>query len=196
MLYLAILMIFLAAAGSPVQTAINTNMGQYVKHPLLATFISFSVSTILILFLTLATCHTLVPDAETAAGIPWWGWLGGVMGLVGVTLLVVIFPKLGGVQTVLLPMLGMTVTSMVIDNLGLFGCERIPFEIKNLAGLAVVIGGLFLYTSGKSAEQSSGNGGWVYRVLGLVVGVAFAIQPAINGFMTGRLCSAIFASWL
>lgn len=192
MLYLAIIIIFLASLCSPVQTAVNTKMSSYVHSPLLSAFVSFFVSTVIVAVMALATCHTLWPAREIAAQVPWWGWQGGAAGVLGVTLLVIVFPKLGGVQTVLLPMLGMTVTGLLSDTFGWFGYDAVPLEPNALAGLVIVIAGLFLYTD----KNDRGSGGWLYRLLGLVAGIAFSVQAAMNGFLTVEFGSAVFSTWI
>lgn len=196
MLYLFILIAFVGAACSPLQTAVNSKMSQIVRSPLLSAFISFIVSTVIVGGITLAADHTLLPDATVAAALPWWGWLGGVLGVVGVTLLIVIFPKLGGVQTVLLPMLGITLTSMLIDTFGWCGYEAQSIQTARIVGLLFVIIGLVLYTMPAKDQGSKVHTPWVYRLFGIVVGVMFALQPAVNGYVATQCGSSFFASWL
>ena len=51
---------------------------------------------------------------------PWWIWIGGALGVIYLTGNIVLFPKLGSVQTVIMPILGQIVMSMLIDNFGWF----------------------------------------------------------------------------
>lgn len=193
MLFIFVLIVFLASVCSPVQTAINNKMTQYVQSPLLAAFVSFFVSTVLIACIIAFNGQSLSPFTEFIGRIPFWQWLGGVMGLVGVTLLVVIFPKLGGVQTVLIPMLGMLLTSFVIEMFGFFGYAHKIIEADDFIGFVCIVAALWLYATdtGKAVSHA-----WLYRFLGLVVGVAFALQPVMNSQLAVWYQSSTFASWL
>lgn len=193
MLFLYILIVFLASVGSPVQTAINNKMTQYVHSPLLAAFVSFFVSTILIACIIASGGRSLSPFTEFMGSIPLWQWLGGVMGLTGVTLLVIIFPKLGGVQTVLIPMLGMLLTSSAVEMFGWLGYAHKIIEVDDFIGFICIVAALWLYATdtGKPVQHA-----WLYRFLGLIVGVAFALQPVMNSQLAVWYQSSMFASWI
>ena len=56
-----------------------------------------------------------------AAGEPWWVWIGGIIEVVFVSGKVTIFPKLGMVETIVIPFLGQVMMALAIDHLALFG---------------------------------------------------------------------------
>ncbi|WP_207999175.1 DMT family transporter [Macrococcus lamae] len=62
----------LIGIGVPVQTAVNSRLRSYVLSPFVASFISFSVGTLLLAVMTLLTKHTLLFNAELFSTAPVW----------------------------------------------------------------------------------------------------------------------------
>ena len=119
--YIGILLILLAGIGNPVQTAVNSRLRFALGTPLISSTVSFTVGLLVLMVLTLVTCDSLLVPASVTSQVPWWAWGGGVVGAVMLTALIVVFPKLGGVLTVLLPMIGQIFLSILIDTFGWFG---------------------------------------------------------------------------
>ena len=55
-----------------------------------------------------------------AFGEPLWIWFGGLLGVVALTGNILLFPHLGAVQTVVLPIAGQIMMGVVIDHFGFF----------------------------------------------------------------------------
>jgi bacterial/archaeal transporter family-2 protein len=68
-----------AGAALPVQAGINARLATYVGGPLRASMISFAIGTVALALLALIATRGLVSTAR-ASEVPWWGWLGGVVG--------------------------------------------------------------------------------------------------------------------
>lgn len=198
--YIAILLILLAGIGNPVQTAVNSRLRFALGTPLISSTVSFTVGLLVLALLTLLTCGTLFVPASVASQVPWWAWGGGVIGAVMLTALIVVFPKLGGVLTVLLPMIGQIFLSILIDTFGWFGTEPIPLSVPRVAGLLLVTAGLVCYVVGKGRQEDSGSGakgvGIVWLVAGVLIGFCFAIQPVMNGVLATVLSSSVHASFI
>jgi transporter family-2 protein len=77
-------------------------------------------------------------------GASWPLYLGGLYGFTVIAALAIAFPRLGGAWTIALLVLGQGVMALTIDHLGLFGQPRDPISIARLAGVALVIAGVFL----------------------------------------------------
>ena len=99
--------IFFLGVLTPIQTAANSRMRQSVISPFIASLVSFFVGTIFLLIVTFFEKGGILIDRDLFAMLPWWAWLGGICGLWGLTVHIIIFPKLGAIQTALMPMLGL-----------------------------------------------------------------------------------------
>lgn len=185
------------AVGSviPAQTAVNARLRGSIGAPLPATFISFTVA--LLCALTLAFITTGFSwDFAAAAQEPWWVWIGGVMGTVFLTGSVVLFPKLGSVETVVIPILGQVIMALVIDQFGLFGSPQSHVSLVRLLGAAVVIAGIVsIHVLGRKGIEGRADGGslWAWRAFGVFMGMCSASQTAANGYLGTVLGSSIQA---
>ena len=192
-----ILLILIAGLLNPIQTGINSMLRERLRTPILSSTISFIVGLTCLAILTLVTCGYLFPEKNTLDQIPWWAWCGGVMGAIGLTGNILLFPKLGGVLTVLFPMLGQIVMSVLIDSFGWFGTSAIPFDAGRIIGLCLVIGGLLLYMNGKRGQNKATDGSVLYwSMLGILSGFTFAIQPVMNGRLAVAFSSSIQSAFI
>ena len=75
---------------------------------------------------------------------PPWLWLNGAMGAIVVTTITFPAPRIGTFATIGLLIAGQLAMGVLIDALGLFGLERIPFTWQRGAGLALLAAGALL----------------------------------------------------
>jgi transporter family-2 protein len=143
MFWLFLLVAFLAGFVFPVQAGINAQLRQWIGHPLLAAFVSFSVGT-----LVLAVCPTAFglsfPGWQAIKLIPWWAWTGGVLGVVSVVSSIVLAPRLGAAALIATMVAGQMMASMLLDHLGLLGFRLHPITVSRLIGAGMLIGGVWL----------------------------------------------------
>lgn len=116
MIFLFMLFGVLAGIILANQNPVNAYLRVFVISPYVASLISFSIGTLYIGIVTLATGHPLLPTGAQIAANPWWLWLGGVIAAIYLTSNILLFPKLGAVQTVILPILGQVLMGTVIDS--------------------------------------------------------------------------------
>ena len=192
MIYL--LLIFLLGVMTPIQTAANSRLRQSVVSPLVASLVSFSVGTVYLAVATAIQCGSFFIAAETFGNLPWWAWLGGVCGLYGLTVNIVIFPKLGSVQTALMPMLGQIGMGMLIDTFGWFRSAANPFTWLRLAALAMILAGVCMVVM-KKGERSAGSKLLPWQLVGVSGGAIFAMQPPMNSLLSAELASAVHAAF-
>lgn len=195
----------LIGIGTPVQTAINSRLRSYVISPYLASLVSFGVGIVFLFFMLLATKHTVLIPREIFLSQPWWVWFGGVFAVGGLTGYVLLFPYLGGVQTVVMPMLGQILMGILIDSFGWFDSLQIPFSISRASGIALVIAGIFIVIMlGGLLKKKEGtlpsaskevNRKWMWQILGVLTGMMIAIQSSINGRLATALDSATHAAF-
>lgn len=190
---LAVLLGIFAGALLPVQTSVNTRLRMAVGAPLLASLISFTVGTTALFLVFWLSSGRLLPDFSTTAGHPWWIFSGGALGVVVLTGNILLFPRLGSVQTVILPVAGQIFTGLLIDALGLFNSAQIGLSPARLSGaLAVLLGALLVVGVIRDRHrEATGGGNWLWRGFGLLMGVCGATQTAVNGQLGTLLGSAV-----
>src|SRR5699024_10155935 len=135
---------------------------------------------------------------------PFWLWIGGLLGVIYLTSNILLFPKLGSVQTVIMPILGQIIMGLIIDNFGLFGSLVQPLNWSRIVGAILVVIGvigavsinqIIVYRHKKFVPEKSNNL-WFYRLIGIVMGMFSATQTAINGHLRIVLNSSVKAAFV
>lgn len=110
---------------------------------------------------------------------------GGVLGGIFLTSNVLLFPRLGAVQTVILPILGQILMGALIDSFGWFHAMQLPMTLMRFLGIIITLAGVIVAVvlpnlKEKEAETHQTNLlGW--RIWAVIVGAMSAAQQAING---------------
>lgn len=192
-----LLLVALAVGGLiPIQTAANSRLRASVGNkPVMPALISFSSALFFAVVATTVLRGNPVP--QFSADVPWWGWLGGVMGVCFVLGNILLFPRLGALETVVLPILGQVVMGLLVDRFGLLGAPAMPVSWMRVLGAAVVFAGIVVVLrAGKRPVLEGDAEGLelaIFRVLGVLVGVCTAIQTSVNGYMGGIAGSSLHA---
>lgn len=184
--------------GLPLQTAINSKLRRIVGSPLLSSMVSFTVGTIFLASITLILSHNL-NIASTVFKQPWWIWIGGLLGVVYLTGNIVLFPHLGSVQTVIMPVVGQLIMSMLIDNFGWFYSPQHSLNLIRIIGCALVFIGVILAVAAGSLFKNQGSlmkvplkksRQFFWQLAGIFTGMLSAMQTVINGHLGVVLNSA------
>lgn len=175
------------------QSAINARLRLHLGFAFLTSFVSFLVGLIFLMGLSLGFGSPLWFDKATLSAVPWWAWCGGVLGTVGLTANVLIFPKLGGVQTAVMPILGQVLMGLMIDSFGLLRSVQIPFLGSRIVGVLLVLIGVFVAIVLPQRRQltKTGDNAWLWRGVGVLGGMALATQAAVNGELGRQLSSSL-----
>lgn len=131
---------FLLANQSP----INSNLSTVVKSPFIAAAISFIVGTIFLAITSLSMSGRIFPSLSFIQTQPAWIWLGGILGSIYLTSNVLLFPQIGAIQTVILPVLGQIVMGTIIDMFGWFGAKQLPMTWIKFIGIIIMVVGIFI----------------------------------------------------
>lgn len=200
---LAVVFGVLVGLVMPIQTSANSRLRLSVGSPFLASLVSFSVG-----FLTLLVASLLIdghlPPISAAFGLPAWIWSGGVLGVVVLTGNIFLFPRLGSVQTVVLPITGQVLMGLIIDHFGLFRAPEHALNLTRVLGAVLLIVGVIgaigvIDAALRPTERiptgtSSGLSLWGWRIAGVVFGMFSAAQTAINGQLGVAFGSAVGAA--
>lgn len=124
-----------------VQGTLNSGLGKAVGL-LEATFIAHATSTAFTLILLLTSLRS--GQLSKLDEVPWYFYLGGVLG-VGITYGVVrAIPQVGVAPATTAIIVGQVATAALIDHLGLLGVEQMPFGWLNALGLLLLATGGYL----------------------------------------------------
>jgi bacterial/archaeal transporter family-2 protein len=139
----AALAVLIAGMGVAVQATLLSIIGRRVGV-LSATTMAAVVGLVGIAVVTLLATRTI--DGVVAAfRQPTWLWLiGGGLGIAILAVLTFGRPHLGTFGTIALLIGGQLAASVLIDSLGLFGVDQVPFTLTRAAGLILVLGGALL----------------------------------------------------
>ena len=138
-----ILLALVAGGLLSLQGAINANLGKAMGNPFHAGFVSFAVG-LLTAFAGLYVTGARLPAMTNLMGHPWYLYVGGALGVIYVTSVLMLIPKLGAANVVLAVFLGQIVASMLIDHFGLLGLARVPMDWYRAGGAGLMLAGLYL----------------------------------------------------
>lgn len=128
-----------------VQTALNTQLRDYLDSPLQAAFFSFLIGTIVLGVLVMFQ-DAEKPSISQLFEIPWFLWLGGFLGVYAISLSIYTAPKLGFLTLSGLIIFGQIAMSMLLDHFGWLGRDKVPVNWQRLLGaLMIFIGVIFTF---------------------------------------------------
>ncbi|GAK30941.1 putative transporter [Weissella oryzae SG25] len=189
---------FLLANQSP----INADLRGIVHSPFIAAAISFIVGTVFLAVIAWIQTGQLLPSWTVLAKLPWWLWLGGVLGLIYLTSNILLFSKIGAIQTVILPMLGQIVMGIFIDTFGWFNSPVLALSFWRLAGIVTLFLGVIIAVVVPNLgnrvvvlnDEAKDVKIWLWQVWAVIIGGFGAIQQAINGHLGVVLASPVQAT--
>jgi len=137
--------LFALCAGGllPIQGAINAHLGKNLNHPLQATFISFFGALIAIVFF-LIIFRPEIPSISALKSTPAINYTGGIYGVVFVTAVLMLTPKIGIANTLVAAVVGQLIVSVTLDHFGLLGLVKHPASLTRILGCVGLIVSLLL----------------------------------------------------
>lgn len=126
-----------------VQGIINARLSQAMDHPLQASFISFAVALVALVSVMLVRGVSL-PSPSLLKPLPPYLYIGGILGVIYVTTVLVLMPKIGATNVIFAIFIGQTVVSLTVDHFGLAGLPRHQLDVPRIAGVVLLFGGLYL----------------------------------------------------
>ena len=131
----------LAGAALPVQGAINAQLRAELDAAVAVGALSFVVATAGMALLLLAT-GAARPRVQALRSMPWWGWLGGVVGAIYVVSVFSLIPEIGAAPTIALTVGGQQAASLLVDRYGLLRLPRRPVTPLRLLAVGALLAGV------------------------------------------------------
>lgn len=124
------------------QTAVNTQLKTAFTSPIHAALISFVVGTCV---LTMVACTLPRPWTTMSLGIlPWWAWVGGLLGAFNISMTVFLAPRLGALTLAACTITSQLIASALFDHFGLLGFAKMDLSLTRILGMLLLCLGMFL----------------------------------------------------
>lgn len=135
-----ILLVVLAGAAMPLESALNAKVGQTMQSPAFAALVSFAVGAAICLLLTVSGVMGR-PQLGQAGTLPWWVWTGGALGAMIVVVSLVAVRQVGAAVLITATVLGQVALALAMDAGGWLGVPKVPLNLwRVLGGLLVCVG--------------------------------------------------------
>jgi transporter family-2 protein len=141
---LYIILALLGGMMGGIQAPINGSLGKKIGS-IEGAFTSFFVGT---LFLTLLALFFGKGQITHLFQVPKWNLIGGMLGALFVTFVIISVPNVGVALTIFAAITGQVIISIIIDHFGLFGVQKIPMNANRLLGLGFMLAALFFLYRG------------------------------------------------
>lgn len=141
--YVFILAALLIGGFLSVQGSINAQLSSFLRHPLQASLTNFLVGTVILIFLNIIL-RTSLPSIAEMKSVPWYLFLGGAIGAMFVTSVVLLIPRIGVTTMLAASIAGQLIIASIIDHYGFFNVTVHPVSLSRIAGIIMLLLGIFL----------------------------------------------------
>ena len=142
-LYLLLPLSVLVGFSLASQAGINAQLRLALSSPMQAAFISFFIGTIILGVIVFIQGEPWFKP-NSLVTLPWWVWLGGLLGAFNIAMSIYLAPKLGALVLAVSIVCGQVIASLALDQQGWFGYPKIEISINRVIGALLLIAGLFL----------------------------------------------------
>jgi transporter family-2 protein len=137
------LIAFLAGVGLTIQVGMNGAIRTATSTASFASLVNFMIGTVALCAFVLLTRQSL-PTREALGAIPWWGWMGGLLGAFYVASATIVGSTLGGTTLLALTVLGQLAAALLVDHYGWLGFPEHPITMTRVAGVCLLLAGVWL----------------------------------------------------
>lgn len=131
-----------AGAANPAQAGANAELNKDLSAPIWTAAIVY-VTGLLGVLLIQGFVREAWPGSRLAAA-PWWAWCGGAISIGSTVAGLTLSHRMGSGTFTGLTITASVVTSILLDQFGLFGFKPHPAHVARIAGAGLMIGGLWL----------------------------------------------------
>lgn len=126
------------AFQAPLNSALGTATGNSVFAACASFFVGFCALAVIVLL------RGGFPDGAAIASVPWWYWLGGILGAWYVWASLWSVPRIGVVTLAAALIFGQLMAALVIDSLGMAGLSVRELGWQRILAVVLVGAGLVL----------------------------------------------------
>jgi transporter family-2 protein len=142
MAYLPHLIAVLVGASLTIQVGMNATARGVLGSAVIATVINFTVGLVALVAVAFASGARIAPGSLQA--VPFWAWLGGLLGATYVAAATVLGPRLSAAAFLALTLVGQMVAALVVDHYGVIGFPQNPVTAGRVIGVALLVAGVVL----------------------------------------------------
>jgi transporter family-2 protein len=142
--YIYVILAILGGVFGGMQAPINGALGKRIGG-FEASFLSFLIGTLFLFFIVLFFGKG---NLLQTFSVPKWQLIGGFLGSIFVTAIILAVPNIGAASTIFAVILGQIIISVAIDHFGFFGVDRIQIDWQRLTGIVMMIIGLYFIFRG------------------------------------------------
>jgi len=134
---------FVTGAAIAVQALANSRLRFALGTPVWAAIAQFIVGLAALVAIAIVTRQP-APDTGGLSRMPWWGWVGGAIGALFITVSIVLTPRLGTAVTLATMTVGQMLAALVLDHYGWLGAPMIRLSLPRVLGAACLLAGIAL----------------------------------------------------
>lgn len=145
-----LLLVFAVVAGilNTLQSGSNSTLNKRLDHPFASAAVVYLGGLSLVALgwigAQLIGRGGGFPAHDRIVQVPWWGWIGGTLGLVFVFGTLLVAPKVGAAVYTAASVSAGVLTSLALDHFGWMGFDQHTAGPGRLAGAALIVVGLVL----------------------------------------------------
>lgn len=140
-----VVLALVAGALLAAQGPILARLALYAGGPIQAAIVAFSIGLAALLAVCLLTGGTL-PRPAGIVRMPPWVWAGGLIGTGLLVLTLHAVPRIGVTTFAAAVVCGQLIAALAYDHVGAFGLELRRIDLRDLAGVGLLLAGLLLIT--------------------------------------------------
>lgn len=137
-------LVLLAGIANAIQPGMNGALAKAFPQPLTAGLVVGLGTALTILVVGFATGRLQWPAPGQVAALPWWAWLGGVLGGGVVACQLLIARQIGAASFLGLLVTAGVLTSIALDHFGWVGFATHPASLPRIGGGLLMVAGVLL----------------------------------------------------
>ena len=174
---------FLVACFNSTQARVNGQLGHLLGNGVMAAFVSFISGLFILFIIVLASAKVRsalfnVPNLIRSGSLNWWQCIGGCAGAFYVIGQGTVVPVVGVAIFVIATVAGQSVSSLLVDKVGLGPAGPKAITLMRISAAAVAVTGVAVSVTGR---DQSGHFSLPLVVYAFFVGGVTSAQHALNG---------------
>ncbi len=126
----------------PLQPLINAKLSHGTGLPVFAALVNFAGGAVLLFSLFIAMGFQW-PEVKKLSSVPWYAYLGGLLGCIFVISGIYLVPRLGATVFFVALLTGQLGVSLLVDHYSLLGAPENSLSLARIMGVGLVGMGLF-----------------------------------------------------